>query len=69
MSKANGAPLTRAEFLESMEGINKRFDGIDKRLDKIDNVLALIVEALKIQDRQISERKPVGVAASRGQPK
>ena len=36
MSKANGAPLTRAEFLEAMEGINKRFDGIDKRFDGLD---------------------------------
>ena len=49
--------------------MNKRLDGMNSRFDRIDKTLALIVEVLQIQDRQIPEHKAVGVARSRGQLK
>lgn len=69
MSKANGAPLTRAEFFDAMDKIDKRFDGIDKTLALIVKSQNLIVEVLQIQDRQIHKPRAIGAIASRGKPK
>ena len=66
MTTSSDVPLTRDEFLKALTAIHERFDGIDKTLALIVKSQNLIVETLQIQDRQISERKPVGVVASRG---
>ena len=48
--KNNDAPLTRGEFLDAMKGMNKRFD-------RIDRILMLVIEALLIQDKQITDEQ------------
>lgn len=48
MSKTNGAPLTREEFVEAMGKIDRRFNAVDRQL-------ALIIQAPIIQDKQITE--------------
>ena len=42
--------------------MNERLDGMDSRFDRIDKTLALVVEVLQIQDRQIPKPKIKGVS-------
>lgn len=55
MSKANGAPLTRREFQEAMNKLDKRLVAIEDTQQVMVRVLGMVAVALKIQDDQITD--------------